>query len=298
MAPPIDLLFAVDPEYAAPLGVALASIAATSSSPLRAHVLHDGLSEARRARVQACAPMIELHWREIADPALLNLAQRRHFSRAAAFRLAAPELLPELDRVLYLDADILVLVGLSPLWTLDLQGRALAAVDEALVDPQRFAAAHQKRGWAQGVFNSGVLLMDLRLMRSQGAAARMLELVEHRFEQLRLPDQDALNLVFWNAWTRLSPEWNAQRVMIAEPERLPRDPVIIHFNQGLKPWHADDTHPFALQWWETLSRTPFAREVAEAGRLTQDVFEARRARYAAWRQLQADRQTAAAKATP
>ncbi len=291
MTEPIDLAFAIDGAYAPALGVVLASIVAATSAPLRAHVLHDGVDESRRAQVQACAPAADLRWLEVADPELLSLSTRLHISRATTFRLAAADLLP-LERVLYLDADVLVLRDLAALWSLDLQGRSLAAGPEALVDAARFAAAFALPPSPLGCFNAGVLLMDLAAMRRDGLPARLRALMLERWEQLKLMDQDALNITLWNAWTPFDAEWNAQRAMLLEPERFADAPAIVHFNQGRKPWQADDTHPFALHWWETLSRTPFAREVVQSERLTREVFEARRARYATWRQLQVDRRAA------
>ena len=82
------------------------------------------------------------------------------------YRLAAPLLLPErLDRILYLDVDTVVLNSLAPLYTSDFGGAAFMACSHT----DRFLnKVNQARlGLEDGVpyLNSGVLMMDLALLR-------------------------------------------------------------------------------------------------------------------------------------
>src|SRR5437879_3158835 len=77
------------------------------------------------------------------------------------YRIFLPELLPELDRVLYLDADVIVVDSLIPLWNVDLSEDYLAAVTNV------FQAAHVHRPVELGLagprayFNSGVMVLNL-----------------------------------------------------------------------------------------------------------------------------------------
>ncbi|WP_330847969.1 glycosyltransferase family 8 protein, partial [Streptococcus suis] len=82
------------------------------------------------------------------------------------FRILLPSQLPELDRILYLDCDILVKGSLNPLWESDLTHHYLAGVNELdmLHDNSDY---RQKIGFTpQDIYvNAGVLLFNLELMR-------------------------------------------------------------------------------------------------------------------------------------
>ena len=88
------------------------------------------------------------------------------YTEAASLRLLLPELLPELDKILYLDCDIIVRQDLTRLWNeTDLGDNYLAAVYEAAIEGQaeRFRALGCD---PVKYFNSGFLLMNLKQMRT------------------------------------------------------------------------------------------------------------------------------------
>lgn len=67
-----------------------------------------------------------------------NLLQKislegNHLPISAFYRIFLPELLPNLDRILYLDADTLVINDLNPLWQTDLQGAFIGCVPDLAV---------------------------------------------------------------------------------------------------------------------------------------------------------------------
>ena len=78
------------------------------------------------------------------------------------YRIFLPELLPDVDRVLYLDVDTLAMDSLEPLWATDLGGNYLAARDQR-VRGAGSATAPPSSGWPgrEAYFNSGVLLLNL-----------------------------------------------------------------------------------------------------------------------------------------
>src|SRR3954454_22448571 len=65
---------------------------------------------------------------EVARERTASLPVRDYFTSAMWLRIFLPDLMPDADRVLYLDADTLVVDSLAPLWDTDLTGCALGAV--------------------------------------------------------------------------------------------------------------------------------------------------------------------------
>src|SRR6266568_2780000 len=98
---------------------------------------------------------------EVPDEAVAGLPVQRFFTPAIWYRIMAPELLGGLDRILYLDADIIAVDSVAPLWDVDLDGAIVAAVTN--VPEPHHANRPRQLGLpeSQEYFNSGVMLMDL-----------------------------------------------------------------------------------------------------------------------------------------
>ena len=94
---------------------------------------------------------------------------------ASWLRIFLAELFPELDRILYLDCDLIVTAPLTPLWSVDLEGACLGAVTTVFPSPAWGDAHCAGLGLASPDlhFNSGVLLMNLRELRAGGYAKRL-----------------------------------------------------------------------------------------------------------------------------
>ena len=186
------------------------------------------------------------------------------YTEAASFRLLLPELLPDLDRILYLDCDIIVRQDLARLWReTELGDNYMGVVYEAAIEGQaeRFRAIGCDPA---RYFNSGFLLMNLAQMRAEKVSERLLEAC--RVPYLEFPDQDALNQVCLGRVLPLSPLQNSIRTFFIPKykpdfvrqydealwEQVQREGTI-HYTGG-KPWEL-----FTVQfrvWWQVYDSLP------------------------------------------
>ena len=184
------------------------------------------------------------------------------YSEAASYRLLLPELFPELDKVLYVDCDVVVKQDVAVLFNkTDLTDSLLAAVFEAPIEKQaeRWEAlgcdSHQ-------YFNSGVLLMNLAQMRIEGTSVKLMKVLDTDY--LEFPDQDALNIVCKGRVRSLSPVYNGIRTFFLPQykgefvsqysEELWQEVQSrgsIHYTGG-KPWNIL-TVKFE-EWWEEYKK--------------------------------------------
>lgn len=183
------------------------------------------------------------------------------------YRVFLPRLLPTTSRVLYLDCDTLVVDDLSALWEIDLEDSYLGAVDNAFEPGVERHAADLGLASAAEYFNSGVLLLNLDLMRADGATEAILDCARTR--SLVWPDQDALNLVLGQKRVRLEPRWNCMNVLFYGniPSSYDQDaaraaaacPAILHFEgpQMAKPWHYLNRHPRRSVYFAHRAATPW-----------------------------------------
>ena len=126
-------------------------------------------------------------------------------------RLALPELLPDEDRVLWLDIDTIVNHDIGELFDMDLRGNLVAMAEEPSRSKNPFV-----------YHNAGVLLMDLEHLRDNGLYLDMIDLVNR--QHLGAPDQDAINLLCQTRILDISPVWNASGWT-----GMPVDPYIRHY---------------------------------------------------------------------
>ncbi|WP_219226482.1 glycosyltransferase family 8 protein [Pedobacter antarcticus] len=186
------------------------------------------------------------------------------YTVAASFRLILPDVLPGYDKVLYMDCDIIVRNNMAELYrSSDMGDRYLAAVHEATLDFQEKNI--KDLGCEPGYyFNSGVLLMNLTLMRKNNMTEKFLEAAQ--IEGLEFPDQDVLNQLCKGNVLALAPHYNSIRTFYLpkyKADFLKRyneadwDAVQKHGNvhyTGSKPWNSF-TVEFDV-WWESYFNLP------------------------------------------
>jgi len=270
----IEIVTAIDEAFVRQLAVALASISTNCSEPCRVRVLHDGVSTAARERVQGSRrDHVEVEWidaRPVVDAHVLPVGN----PRPTFFRLFLAELLPDdRERVVYLDADVIVRRSLRALWETALDGAAIGAVRDAY---RPWMVRNDTFNWRDaGVapdapfFNSGVMLVDLDQWRRRDVRAHALALLS---EHSRMFDQCALNIVHEHEWTALEPVWNVQSYHLFGDQCLAfategrdrldaavRDPAVVHFTGGSfnRPWQAPCGNPFRDEWLAYLDQTPW-----------------------------------------
>ncbi|MCU1427040.1 MAG: LPS:glycosyltransferase [Actinomycetia bacterium] len=235
------------------------------------HYLHaPDFSPACRNQLQA---FVERHGGRIAflpidDAAVAGLPTMGRIPRVMWYRIFLPELLPDVDRVLYLDADTLVVDELDSLFAQPLDDAYVAAVTNVL-EPQ-FARRPLQLGLpvTQPYFNSGVLLFNLAAMRAGDCTARIVRFA--REETLLWPDQDALNVVLGGNCVHLHPRWNCMNSLFLFPQARAifgpevvraacAEPAIVHFEgpELAKPWHYLSKHPYRHAYLAHRAATPW-----------------------------------------
>jgi lipopolysaccharide biosynthesis glycosyltransferase len=209
----------------------------------------------------------------VPDEWIAGLYASERITRVAWYRSLLPQLLPEIERVLYLDCDVLAVDSLRPLWETNLDGCYAAAVRNV------FEPALAKRHLALGLppdqpyFNSGVLLMNLALMRQDRCTDRILAHAREHGAKLIWVDQDSVNYVLGTRCRLLHPRWNCQNSLFywqhadgtfpaGEAGEATRKPAILHFEgPGLaKPWDPLCKHPWRAYYHFNLAQTPWAAQ--------------------------------------
>jgi lipopolysaccharide biosynthesis glycosyltransferase len=189
----------------------------------------------------------------VSDDVISNLVIYGHVTTASYLRLRIGELLPAtLERVLYLDPDIIIAGDVTELFEMDLLGFPFGAVPDVLVDVDREIRAKIAIGANAHYFNAGVLLIDLPRWRSLNMGARAINYCHSYPSSITYHDQCALNHVTNGRCYVLDEKWNFQTKSSA---RNLHSALIIHFTGLLKPWHFLCTHPLKPLYFEFIKKT-------------------------------------------
>ena len=194
-----------------------------------------------------------------------------HFSPANYYRLQAAELVPE-DKVLYFDSDLIIQGSILNLLETDLENHLLAAV----ADPQIMDFDRLELNAEQGYFNSGVMMLNLKVWRELNLGIKVLDYCMTHPKRIQYADQCGLNAVLKGDWLRLHPRWNvmtsfynpkhaasATRYFGSEFNFAVQNPIIIHFSDSPKPWELRNKHPLKKLYWSYLNQTEYKRRFPE-----------------------------------
>jgi lipopolysaccharide biosynthesis glycosyltransferase len=233
---------------------------------------------------------LTVEWIAVNRAAVSHCMVSDHISDATYYRLLAPELLPaDVQKFIFLDADLLVRRDLSALWDEPLGGAACLAIQDvgapfldasvAYADQPELRPLlvtdcpvpnYRELGLSPVApyFNGGVMVVDLDVWRRERLAAQMLHVLDVHREHVKYWDQYALNVVLSGRWRPVSPRWNQNSYIFRVPQWLDTpfcrvecpeyasDPWIVHFN-WLKPWQAECLHPFADDFMRCLEGSPW-----------------------------------------
>ena len=243
----IKVLFCCDPGYYQHLAVALVSLLLSNASNfLDIHLIssrQDSVLESKLIRSLDAYDNFHLqvyYWNN-----KQNLYTSYHITSEAYTRLFAANILDiSIDKILYLDSDLIVVDDLMGLWRTDVRDHALAAVPDPFGLWRREALGMPREG---SYVNSGVLLLNLARWRADDLTRRLADHVGREGSHLVFHDQDAINAVLHAATKILPYRWNLQARMLrhwrltsladhAAIARAARSPAIIHYTSARKPW--------------------------------------------------------------
>lgn len=192
------------------------------------------------------------------------------YTPGTMLRLYLPDILPEVDKIIYIDCDIVVLTDIDVLWRVPVDTYYLAGCLDRVVIASSTGLRkkyQQKRGIpTDKYFNAGVLLLNLNKIRleSPDFTDRLMQYL-HDTPDLNFLDQDLLNWFCQGKFFILNEKYNV--FSHRRDAFVFVDDCILHYASRGKPWKRyggkiDDPY------WKYLVQTPWAED---RGKLAQYV---------------------------
>ena len=259
-------------------GTAMLSIFQNTAAPVTVHILHDDtLTADNRDKFLQIATRFnrrvnfynvdELCRREIAfirDKLAEHISTR--FTIAMLYRFFIPKILAaDIEKIIYLDSDIIVNLDIAQLWDINLADKILGAVahsETEHVSRSLGITAEQSnyliasgRIAREDYFNSGVLLVNLNSWRTDERLSIFSPTFTAETAQFKFFDQDILNCLYAKKYLKLPAKFN-RLIQDARKENKPCvEKKIYHFADMSLGLETND--PFNRLWMEYFAQTPW-----------------------------------------
>lgn len=283
----LNILFSSDDAYAQHLGAAMYSTLEQNVDfqKIQIFIVNNEISAENRDKLEYTASLFhnaKIIWIDFGEwKSKLTLNMAWEISLTAYARLFVGSMLPDnLEKVLYLDCDMIVRESLRPMWETDLQGNIIGAVQDFVGDHVKAAVGLNPH---EAYVNSGMLLIDLRKWREQEYERKCLQFIDDHCGRVIHHDQGVLNGVLHGRFRVLPIAYNLMTIHFIfsrrqlckyyddhaefyteeEVNTAKEQPKILHYTPSFtsRPWVKGCKHPYKAFYWTALLKTPWKNAV-------------------------------------
>ena len=273
--------------YARILAVSIASLFENNLTcdEINVYIIERGITNENKAALDSIAqkygrkilyiPMPDINEKE--DLRLKKVKKKWIFDSYC--RIYLDDLLPEsIDKVLYLDSDVLVTDSLQEIWDTDLSNHVAAGVKDC-INKKYYELLGLKDG--AHYCNSGVILINLRKWREEHVGDQIRQFVHDRNGYVFFMEQTVMNGVIQDKWLILPVRYNVNTLMMTlsyqEIQTLRKsddfysedevrdalaDPALIHMTSVFlvhnRTWIEGSNHPAKPLYEKYKALTPWA----------------------------------------
>ena len=246
---PINILVTLDENYIPYLNVMLFSlIHSNPDCTLNIYLLHSSIPDSALLPTEK---LLSGHGRlfpiQVRDLDLEQAPTTARYPKEIYYRIFAARYLPAaLDRVVYLDPDLIVNGSILPLYRTPMDGYYFAAATHIRSFLQKVNSMRLDMEEDSPYINSGVMLMNLELLRKEQNLEDVFCFIEKHKSLLVLPDQDIISGLYgskiltldafrYNMTERLY-QLHAPFEKDMTLDWVRKNAVIIHYCGRNKPW--------------------------------------------------------------
>lgn len=267
----VPVVFSTDDKYAPYCGVAITSLIANASKEnvYKLFIFYDQLSMSNQLRIkQLATENVFIQFINIHDyVSETKILTHVHLTVATVYRLIIPYVLPEYDKVIYLDSDIVINSDVAQLYDFELGENILGAA-KGFVEDTEFMQKHLTKTLGIDVnnfFNAGVLIINCNKYKAEEIKAKCFKLLSERTDLIFM-DQCALNITCEGKVSWIPKEWNFEWSVLDENDISEADigevPAVIHYAGTWKPW--DYPHRFMAEYfWKYAKQTLYYEEILQ-----------------------------------
>jgi lipopolysaccharide biosynthesis glycosyltransferase len=235
---PLHVVVTSDDHYIILLSALIKSIEANigQGQSVQIYIIEDNVNNTSKKKLHnsvnpAITSLIWKKMEEVIPDGIKLPLDRSSYPLNIYMRLFIPYFIPkEIEKILYLDVDMIVQKDITALFEIDLNDYVVGAVlDPRIItfDNSWGGVFNYKELGLPGntrYFNTGLLLMNTKKWREQNVTEKIIDCIDDNKKFANYPDQYGLNVVLANQWLELDTLWNHFSTIDTNEK-----PYLIHF---------------------------------------------------------------------
>ena len=252
----MNIMVSFNDGYVMPTKVMLTSLIHNNDERIDIYVLYVELTEDSLSSIQSLSDnkRVFIYLVKVDETILEDLPIMGHFSKEAYIRLFAHSILDNrLDRILWLDGDMIVLKSLSDFYNQDFEGKVFVAVKDQICGDDLQTKKSLGMPLDVDYINSGVLLINLQLASKVIREEEIREYVKNYKEVIQYVDQDVFNGLLYNFFKTYNDEYYnyfSNKITCKNIKEIYNNAKIIHFMGLYKPWRRLYFYEGFHLWWK------------------------------------------------
>ncbi len=240
------------------------------------HILSNEISEANCQKIKSVCDTYHAKLSFIDTDKLRNRLTATkgggtlNFNISSFLRIFLPELLPGIDKALFIDSDTYINHGIKELYETDITERPCGMIYNQPIYLEM--QTESQLSWNENYFNAGVILINLKYWRDNNITQQILDFYYSNGGNFSVDDQSIINAVVARDSIVLPYKYNAMVVLFScsykrfcninqpigyrtkqEYYDAKNAPVIVHFNgPGVRPWQVWCGHPYTKTYRKAL----------------------------------------------
>jgi lipopolysaccharide biosynthesis glycosyltransferase len=278
----INICFASDNNYVQHLGATMASILknAKADDDLHFYILDGGILEINQKKLHSLSSIKDFNMKFIPvnneDFASCSLTDN-YICIATYYRFMIARLITEIEKLIYLDCDMIVKTSLKELYETDISDYWLAGVEDIGYNYHRVLLKRETKSF---YINAGMLLINLKKWCEDDIEHKLFKFAHETTEELVHNDQDVINMVLNAKIKPLDFKWNAQDQCFykntwrthpkgIEIKKASLNPSIIHYTGPQKPWQNSLVVNQANEYLKYARLTPWVNNLPKDSKIVQ-----------------------------
>lgn len=276
----VPIAMALDDGYTYPTIVAMTSMLENKSenSQYDYYIMHPGeFEKENKEKIKSLEKKYsgcKINFIDMADK-YKNARESGHITTPTYYRLSLSDLLPNIDKIIWLDGDTLTFSDLKEMYDIDMEGYYYKGfLDDSVAAIGSFGVKNDHPICA------GVMLINLKELRKDDMVNKFAKFIEENYEKLIQHDQTTINVLCYEKIGVLPPKYGlfnyfldytkAQTYMeeLRAKDKYSEEDIkdaydnIVVLHCVSKPWK-DRTYLAADKWWEYAKKTDFYSEIKE-----------------------------------
>lgn len=233
----INIGYGIDDNYARCMAASIASFCINNKNRnFNFHILGLDLSDDAKEKIEILAKQfkININIYEIEKEFFKIFPRDSVYTLPIYFRLILSSILDNVDKIFYVDSDIICLHNAEKFFDIDLENNIIAAIkDSEKMNEERNKSLGLKN---HKYFNSGVLIINPKAWNDDNINEKFIDLIENNKIHLAYPDQDILNYLLIGKVKYIDKIYNYIDIKnVTENNNI--DIILLHFAAYPKPWH-------------------------------------------------------------